>query len=434
MSIKKIHTGFLNDADLPADIPSVDKAWSDMRQKLDKDKSNKKPVIFWSLLSIALVCMLGGLILFTKMHSNEKTDAAITDNKNNNHQEGSAQVEKSSTDVSGKDSANYIPKQNEKNNTSLNKQNIISSLTASQKHPVSREQNTEDDLKQQIAENHVKTNDADINPNTFINETSADKQPQVTAAESAAKKLYADSSSTAENNQIDSASKIQIIQKPKATILAGLQWNAQIPFAGVDGYFAGPNAKAQPYRILLPGIWVSMLEGKSIFTIEANLFHTAAVPQKLFFTGVSSKVNEDTAIITSETKALSRLFGFSAAFGYNHNIKNNWWLGGNMQFVSWNKGVVNSTGTIEKKSMSGSFETTTNTFSTHHPITDTEKASFYKSQFIANAEWWYRKDMWQAGLRTGISVTPLANQKGPSNSFRTDIMFRIALWNSLKEK
>lgn len=432
MGIKKIHTEFLNDDDLPADIPSADMAWSDMRQKLDKDKSNKKPFIFWSLLSITLVSMLAGIILFTKMHSNEKTDAAVTGNKNNNHQEGIVPVKKSPADISGKDSANYIAKQNQ--NTSLNKQSIISSLTASKKHHIAEEQNDEDDLIQQITENSVRTNGADISPDVFVSETSADKQPQVTAADSNATKLYADSSLTAQDKQVDSASKPQIIQKPKTTILAGLQWNAQIPFAGIDGYFAGPNAKAQPYRILLPGIWVSMMEGKSIFTIEANLFHTAAVPQKLFFTGASSKINGDTAIITTETKTLNRLFGFSAAFGYNHNIKNNWWLGGNMQFVSWNKGVVHSTGTIEKKSVSGSFEAITNTFSTHHPITATEKTSFAESQLIANAELWYRKNMWQAGLRTGISVTPLANQKGPSNSFRTDIMFRIALWNSLKEK
>ncbi len=213
----------------------------------------------------------------------------------------------------------------------------------------------------------------------------------------------------------------------KWQLQAGLSWSMQIPLSGTRGYFQGPNASSQPYRILFPALWIQSVKDKSITSVEINPFLSNLLPEKPFRTSTTVSYLPDTTITTTEVKTLYKVFGISTSIGYNYNIGKNWWVGGNMQFNWWTKGLAYSNGLIQKKPVNGGASAQDINFEKEYQISD-EWSYFNRAQFFINAEFLYRKDKWQAGITTGISATPLAKNEGPGNSFRMSLFYRWALY------
>jgi hypothetical protein len=217
----------------------------------------------------------------------------------------------------------------------------------------------------------------------------------------------------------------EAITKEKMLIQAGLQWNAQLPFSGASKYFYGPGASSQPYRLALPGVWLSLEAEKNLLIAEVNLFTTTVFNPKPFYTG--TKVIDAQTSIT-ETKKLNKLFGLSAAFRYSYNMQGNWWLGWGLQTNFWKKGV---TGSDAEKDHNG----TKTYYQTTQGLNDSDWQHLNKFQLRTDAELVYKTPRWHAGVRTGFFFTGVAKDaNGPSSPLQVDLFFRLSLYSSNKKK
>jgi hypothetical protein len=231
------------------------------------------------------------------------------------------------------------------------------------------------------------------------------------------------------NKQQESSStdNTRIIVEPNHWQLqTGLQWNIQWPSAGARNYFIGANARSQPCRFLLPGAWLQLEKTKDILAVELNPFYSTLVPVRSFRTLTTSESLPGAIVTKTETRKLRKLFGMLAALDYDYNISADWWIGGSLQACWWNKAVASSTGTEQKQPLNGSPATTTS-FSNNYRITD-DWNYFSRFQFYINAEGFYRKKGWQAGMRLGLAATALAKQEGPANPFRLELLYRLKLY------
>src|SRR6185503_3624021 len=113
--------------------------------------------------------------------------------------------------------------------------------------------------------------------------------------------------------------EVPIEVKAKSALSAGLQWNLQLPVSGVDNYFKGSTASSQPYRMLLPGAWISIRSTKHILRAEVNPFFDNLLPNKSYGSFINSKNIPDTVITTTEIKSLRKTFGVALTADYDHN-------------------------------------------------------------------------------------------------------------------
>jgi len=197
---------------------------------------------------------------------------------------------------------------------------------------------------------------------------------------------------------------------------AGIWVKAQLPFSSAQHYFAGPNTSSQPWRILLPGVWISAQTGKHLFEAEINPFASIVYNPKPF--AVNTVLVNGQAPAT-ETKRLNKMFGISLSAGYSYNIGGAWWLGGRLQSTLLTKGVGNITVADGNTVYSNRFTV----------IKNSDTTSFQKFQVRLDAEAMYKAKRWAAGARAGVYFSPspikYSNAKNP---LETEIFFRWQLW------
>jgi hypothetical protein len=207
---------------------------------------------------------------------------------------------------------------------------------------------------------------------------------------------------------------------------AGLQWSKQVPFAGADNYFIGPNGASQPYRVLLPGAWLSLQADRYLFMAEVNPFATTLFNPKPFVTIINQVNNGQTT--QTETRSLAKLFGTSAAIRTDYNIAGNWWAGAGIQANFWSKGVRNNYYTQTGGGNTTQFKTTTS-------LSDSDWVYFFKMQVRGDAELMYKTPYWHVGIRTGLFLMPIAqNYGGPKSPLQTELFYRGVLFNRKQHK
>jgi len=90
-----------------------------------------------------------------------------------------------------------------------------------------------------------------------------------------------------------------------------------------------------------------------LLSIELNPFISNLLAEKPFRTSTTVSYLPTTTVTTTEVKTLYKVFGLSTSIGYNYNLSKNWWIGGNMQFCWWAKGIAYSDGLVQKTPVSG---------------------------------------------------------------------------------
>jgi len=205
----------------------------------------------------------------------------------------------------------------------------------------------------------------------------------------------------------------------------------QLPSNGGEKYFAAPNSLPQPYRLFLPGIWLTFTAEKNRLSAEVNPFASSVLSSKSFH---SSTTRIDTLTTLTEVKTLNKIFGVSAAITYDYNTLNNWWVGGGVQGNWWRKGVTTIESIEEKRCSPGDPSVTKTYTKNSYTIKDSDWVYFSKFQLRTNAEVIYTSKVWHAGIRLGYSFTELALKEGPKNRTQLDIFFRLALLSNKKKK
>ena len=243
------------------------------------------------------------------------------------------------------------------------------------------------------------------------------------------KQTLNDSTTKPEIAKVDSAAQPapEAVSKEEIKFSAGLFWALQLPTYSSSDYFTGPNAKAQYYRILLPGIYLRAEVDRSAFTVEANPFFTNLMPDKTYLTNSSSTNLGDTVIISKETRTMRKSFGFAAAISYDYNLRNQWWVGGGFQWQLLRDGVAKIDGEEERRATNGSGKVT-RTYSETIAMTENDWQYFRKTYLGLNGHILYKSARWQTGLRVSYPITPLSKNGGPQFPLRSEVFFRLPVF------
>lgn len=220
-------------------------------------------------------------------------------------------------------------------------------------------------------------------------------------------------------NSSDKQDKDDEDKSDSAVWQAGIWVKAQLPFSGAQHYFAGPNAASQPWRTILPGIWVSLQAGKHLFEAEINPFAQTVYNPKPFEVNTIVVNNQ----LATETKKLNKTFGVTVSAGYSYNISGNWWLGGRAQGSVLTKAV----GTVEVSNDSTLISKRFTAFAK-------DSASLQPFQVRLDAEALYKASRWAAGIRAGVyfSPSPIKQSSTFKNPLETEVFFRWRLWQPKK--
>ena len=100
--------------------------------------------------------------------------------------------------------------------------------------------------------------------------------------------------------------------------------------------FCGMNGSKQPYRLLLPGVWVSLQASRSMFSPQLNPFAVSVFSNKPYL--IRNVINGSDLVI--EKRTLNKVFGISAGAGFDYNVKNKWWLDGKLAANFWRNGTT----------------------------------------------------------------------------------------------
>lgn len=71
------------------------------------------------------------------------------------------------------------------------------------------------------------------------------------------------------------------------------------------------NGSKQPYRLLLPGVWVSLQASRSMFSAQLNPFAVYVLSNKPYL--IRNVINGSDLVI--EKRTLNKVFGISAGAG-----------------------------------------------------------------------------------------------------------------------
>jgi hypothetical protein len=222
-------------------------------------------------------------------------------------------------------------------------------------------------------------------------------------------------------HSIDSLQNKEEENEEQLLVQAGLQWNLRIPVAGTSNYFTSPSGDDQAWRILLPGAWVSIKADKNILMAEVNPFAAASFNPKPFY---NNKELTDSLSILETFKSITKVFGVSGAISFQHNITSNWWAGAGLQANFWRKGVA----VLIVNEHNGATNISSST-SKLYVLSKDDWQYFSKMQLYPHLQLMYRTKSYQAGLRTGITFTSLAQDAGAKNLVFTELVFRLPLIN-----
>lgn len=102
---------------------------------------------------------------------------------------------------------------------------------------------------------------------------------------------------------------------------AGLQWNLPVPVTSANAYFKGANGTSEPHRLLLPGLWGSIIKGRHQLVGEVSPFFSALQPGRSY--------NMDKVLLPDGTTVemdgpIKKTFGVQAALRYNYRVAAHW--------------------------------------------------------------------------------------------------------------
>jgi hypothetical protein len=422
---KKIHKSFLNDPP-PVDIPSPDVAWTNMQKKLDGEEKERRPIGWWYYpAAILFLTVTAWFFLpadfFTDRISVSKkgvtTDFVAKDNKVNK-------------DVTAREAVPF--EEGEAGNTnSLNESKPGTTINKPKKISAGDDINGKV-LKQQKV--RFKKLSASIikpiaTPAQLLLGLDTAKNNGISKSRISPGLIPGDSvneirAGVAKKEEVQPAtgSKQEDIAN-NIIVEAGLQWNLPVPINGSNSYFAGPNGASQPYRLLFPGLWISLIDQKHMFTFQVNPFATAILSNKPYTT----KSTISTAEVILESRTLNKIFGTSASLGYDYNIKKRWWAGGYTTGRFWHS----ATATAKEKKINSSNGNTSAEYINRYSFNDSDWTGFTKFQVAAGVQLLYKLPRWQAGIYFDYCLVPLIDEEGQKNQTTAQFFMR---WQLYKQK
>jgi len=436
MSNQQQHNAFGGDEGVPIPLLPPAQAWDNMRKKLDDEMPvntvllpnniitagtgfiNGITALFTLLLIGSTVWWFSGS--FTAPESNKNTTVVLPPAGTK------AIAGKGDKPAAGANTAAILPQNANDGDDAKQAQGTTIQTTGKRNNGGTKANN-----KLVVKNSSIANNAAAAQPNASAQITNkppvmAEKknnmQPQVNDVHAKAKIGVADKSNT---DSADGDKNDEVHIEDKALhVMAGLQWQAQLPFSGAQHYFAGPNTTSQPYRLLIPGAWVGFEFEKNLFTLEVNPFATTVYNPKPFVT--TTEINGQTEI--TKVKSLNKLFGLTASIRYSYNVKGNWWAGGGIQGGTMNKGVAT---VLTETDNNG-----TKMYSTSFARLETSDiAALTKFKIRTDAEVLYRAPKWQAGLRAGIYFTPVTTSyTTQKNPLELSLFYRWQIWNGDKSR
>jgi hypothetical protein len=397
------------------DMPSADEAWSDMHAKLDKEmpvdnvivETGKGKVLPEYILYLIVVLLL----LLNIKHTNESlnTKQANTPVTESLPVNASAKKQKQ---VSGLGNAipplvaTEIKGNNSKHKEKLQLRSTIHYELQAEHTSITKKDNSAVEESKPIIYDTV--------------ESTADKGLAIADND----KTNTQKSKLATMHPTDSSQNNDDEDEEKLLVQAGLQWTVPIPIAGTSNYFAGPSGKNQPWRMLLPGAWVSVQADKNILMAEVNPFEAASFNPKAFY----SNKEADSLMVLETSKSITKVFGISGAVSFQHNIAGNWWAGAGLQVNFWSKGLA----VLTVNEHNGATNTTSS--SSHlYELSKEDWQYFSKMQLYPHLQFMYRTNSYQTGLRTGITFTSLAQDAGAKNLGFAELFFRLPLISNGKK-
>jgi hypothetical protein len=389
-----------HNSDLPIPVPAADLAWQDMQSRLDREK--RRPMMVWSKLAMTLALLLSWLVILEPVRYKGNPVAARPS-------AGNGIVTSSAS--------------TQQDNTTQTKD--LASSSDHFEHPL--QSTNKQNRKQKIKTQPDKNGGQDVyEPSTSESMIGIDISPDLANEKTTPKAV--DSTIDQLKKTTDTAKSINTSpeddkkkEEDNWKFRFGPQWELQIPTTGFNGYFDGPSTKAEPWRNLIPGLWLEATHGKNAIHFSFMPMQQQMVSDKTFRIQNSLIQNPDTTISREETKHLYKLLGMSASIGYARNLRGNWWGGLNLQASWWQQALAKSD--VQDSYIVGGQVVDTRPSTYAYKITD-EWSYFNKMQTFMLADLTYRNKRWQSGLRTGIALTPFSKGDGPSNMFRGSVFFR----------
>jgi hypothetical protein len=479
---KKIHKEFLQGEELPVKILPSNAAWNDMQQRLEKELPDKG-IVFVGKRSLRNRIIKGTALLFFLL----LTWAILQQTNHGGDGKSEFRGKLANTEKITHDKT-YI-KQNtggsDKNTANKNKNTVDDPLQphtdlpaiknngafVAANHPVGKTKVTIAGKKinrvtNKTSDKKIKTMHNLAGENTLGAKRKKSSQGVKSDTDITVSSL---NSSTGKANQqnddkrlpglfkdsvnLSSTSKSGVIEKTKPDSLQrvntenteesiteyrsiqwGLQWVFQVPLAGMNTYFRGPNVSSQPYRILLPGVWLNFRLDKSAFSIEANPFASGTLPAKSFGTFTSTNQNVDTITTITETKTLRKMFGFSGALAYSYNVLPDWWIGMSLQGYWWRKGIATTSGAEVKNVINSTYKSIKTFNDVYYPMPPGEKDYFTRFQVVGSFQLGYKMKFSEILLRVGMTPLPFSQNQGPKNPLRAEFLYRLNLSADKKAK
>lgn len=475
---KKLHDkDLLPGQKLPIEILPVQDAWAEMRKKMDDENpsafvlppsgnatrsSARKIVLRGSLLLFLLLITMFFVNQINK-NRNGDPDSIVTTQRNGNTGEG---VSDNNTSVASEEKelkimstvTGQLQNKQTKDNLEAKKGDIVTepedNLDSNKKEFNNKTKNSvsnknKSTLKKQSTNSKKQKSKKKTSSNTgesnnvkdkLVDANSSGEMQTVINDPSISGKRVVDSTDEVKTRiEVKKDSSVNTTPQPEETppqykpvITVGLHWNFQLPVYGADNYFKGATATSRPYAVLLPGIWLSAKQDDKMLRAELNPFYSNLLPPKSFGTFIHYNSTTDSIFITTETKTLHKTFGVNLSAEYDLNISGNWWVGGGIHANWIRKGVASATGVEERRSVSNG-GVITNNINRNYRISKTEWENFARFQIGIHAEANYITKKMEAGFRIGLPVTPVAKHYGQKNSIRTEMIFRLPLFNSSRK-
>jgi hypothetical protein len=403
---------------LPVDIPPVDGAWADMKTRLD-EKDRRRPFAWWWFTGFELLVL--SMVTWYLIANNDQ------------HQQHGVQKRevigrKPHTDQAG---AALDTEKGDRMNEDLQTPAVDSAvkddglLTEKTSSPTLKKTSTSFSVNHDAIavtgagprNDVIKYTEKQSSDITIVasNDTAALQRiaPVASVAKEAngqQKRLAEDSSGISNADSSD--------EEEKAVVQAGLQWNAQLHFSNLPHYFDGPDGSSQPWRVLLPGVFVSWQHERFMLTAEAMPFAGSVLANKPY----SEKTLTYPGAVVTEKKSLQKVFGVSVGLLADYQLSGNWYAGGGINASYWVKGtaILDSMFT----------PTSAPAFSSQKDfaLSETDWKAFKRFQMGLDAELLYKSKRWQAGARGRLMFAPLINKAGQKNLLFGELYFRLPLY------
>jgi hypothetical protein len=323
---------YFTEADSPVPLLPPDIAWSNMQQKLDAEKKRKRRFIFWwpPFIGVLLGVLLTGAAVLWWKHQNETFSVKTASNKSTQKAvtANTAPVRKEACNTTTVTEYPDLPARNE-----LNKAPIANIKKAKNKkqtvrsRPILTENESEDRYPEKT--NRLVMDKAMRNKTDKTLPFAFPERIRLTDTILVRANLPLPASFSRQPGLCDSS------HKKSFWVEAGLQWNVPVTSNDHNYYLKGPNGNDQLYRLLLPGIWVSLNKKKHRLVGTLNPFLNAPLPEKVYDQSPAPGTLGQQA-----DKQMVKMFGYQAGLQYGYQFTPHWWVGGGVEANWWKKGLT----------------------------------------------------------------------------------------------